>query len=316
MQVLLQQQIPEYAISELLGCHRKTVSNWRQRFAHGHGIFDLPRSGRPATIPAAATLRLIAFYCQYNPLPGCARWSIRWAQKYLQQHPDILQCSISRSSLQRRLNAHALRPYRHKYFLQICDPLFFQKMELIIQVYASKHKYLFCLDECTGLQALQRIAPTLPADGKIPAYQETEYIRHGTVSLFSVLWVSTGRVFTECIADHTSSTIIGSLRRHVLQFDKAAELHYICDNYASHSTQQFCAGIAQLCGVQLPELKTVGERRQWLQSSDKSLDRGSDERDGWHADRSSIGPGVDATRVRAGARLSAGDVATVDEDRR
>ena len=161
MRVLLQDQIPVYAISELLGCHRKTVSNWRARFAHGQGIFDLPRSGRPLTIPAEVTLRLIAFYCQYNPLPGCARWSIRWAHKYLQQHPDILQCSISRSSLQRRLNAHALRPYRHKYFLQICDPLFFQIMEKIIQVYASMYPYLFCLDECTGLQALERIAPTL-----------------------------------------------------------------------------------------------------------------------------------------------------------
>jgi transposase len=178
---------------------------------------------------------------------------------------------MSRSSLHRRLNAHALRPYRHKYFLQISDPFFFEKMEKIIQAYADKHKYLFCLDECTGLQALERIAPTLPADGKKPAYQEPEYKRHGTVSLLSVLWVSTGRVFTECIDDHTSATVIGATRKHAMLFDKSAELHYICDNYSSHSTEEFCAGIADLCGVTLPVLKTVEQRRQWLESTDKRI---------------------------------------------
>lgn len=271
IRVLLQNNIPEHTISEHLGCHAKTVSNWRKRFEHEKGVLDHPRSGRPATITSETTLRLIAFYCQHDPLPGCSRWSIRWAQRYLQQNPEILQCTMSRSSLHRRLNAHALRPYRHKYFLQISDPFFFEKMEKIIQAYADKHKYLFCLDECTGLQALERIAPTLPADGKKPAYQEPEYKRHGTVSLLSVLWVSTGRVFTECIDDHTSATVIGATRKHAMLFDKSAELHYICDNYSSHSTEEFCAGIADLCGVTLPVLKTVEQRRQWLESTDKRI---------------------------------------------
>ena len=271
MRVLLQNRIPEHTIGEFLGCHTKTVSNWRNRFERAQGILDLPRSGRPLTIPPEATLRLIAFYCQHDPLPGCTRWSIRWAQAYLQQHPEILQCALSRSSLHRRLNAHAVRPYRHKYFLQICDPLFFEKMEKIIRVYGEQHPYLFCLDECTGLQALERIAPTLPADGKKPVYQESEYKRHGTVSVLSFLRVSTGHVFTECIPDHTSSTVIGSVRTHVMQFEKSAELHYICDNYSSHSTEEFCVGIAQLCAVQLPCLKTVGQRRQWLESTDKRI---------------------------------------------
>ncbi len=94
---------------------------------------------------------------------------------------------MSRSSLHRRLNAHALRPYRHKYFLQISDPLFFEKMEKIIRVYQDQHPFLFCLDECTGLQALERIAPTLPANDKKPVYQEAEYkkARDGLSALHS-----------------------------------------------------------------------------------------------------------------------------------
>jgi len=271
IRILLQHQIPEHTICDLLGCHVRTVSNWKKRFEHAEVILDRPRSGRPATITAEATLRLIAFYCQHDPLPGCSRWTIRWAHMYLQQHPEILQCSMSRSSLHRRLNAHALQPYRHKYFLQITDPFFFEKMEKIIQVYVHGHEHLFCLDECTGLQALERIAPTLPATGEKPAYQEPEYKRQGTVSILSVLQVSTGGVFTECIPDHTSSTVIGVVCRHAEQFDKSDELHYVCDNYASHSTAEFCTEIAGLCGVPLPEIKTVEQRRQWLESPDKRI---------------------------------------------
>ena len=271
LRVLLQHKIPETTISSILGCHVKTVCKWKQRFQTGDGIFDRPRSGRPSIIPLEVNHRLLAFYCQYNPLPGYTRWSIRWAETYLQKHQDILQCSISRSSIHRLLKANALKPYRNKYFLQICDPEFFPKMEKIIKAYQRAYPYLFCLDECTGLQALERKAPKLPAQGDRPEYIEPEYVRHGTVSILSILQVSTGQVFTECIPDHTSSTITSSVRNHILQYDRSAELHYICDNYSSHSTEEFCLGIADLCGLDLPKLETANDRRQWLQSPDKRI---------------------------------------------
>lgn len=244
---------------------------WKERFQAGDGILDRPRTGRPPIIPPEVNHRLLGFYCQHNPLPGCTRWSIRWAEIYLRKHPDILQCSMSRSSIHRFLKFNALKPYRNKYFLQICDPNFFPKMEKIIKVYKSFYKYLFCLDECTGLQALERKAPTLPAQGDYPEYLEPEYVRHGTVSILSILQVSTGQVFTECIPDHTSSIIISSVKNHVLQYDRSAELHYICDNYSSHSTEDFCLGIAELCGVHLPRLKTAQDRRQWLECPEKRI---------------------------------------------
>jgi len=60
-------------------------------------------------------------------------------------------------------------------------------------------------------------------------------MRHGTVSIISFLEVATGKVFTECIPDHTSSTVIQVIRRHVNQYDSSETLHYILDNYSSHS---------------------------------------------------------------------------------
>ena len=144
-------------------------------------------------------------------------------------------------------------------------------MEKIIQVYQADPEYLFCLDECTGLQALERVAPDLPADSTRPEYREFEYKRHGTVSIISILEKRTGKVYTECIPDHTSTTIINSVKRHASRYDSSKTLHYICDNYSSHSTEEFCTGIAQMCKVRLPVLKTALDRKQWLESANKRI---------------------------------------------
>ena len=271
IRLLLQLQVAKATISRMIGCHQRTVSCWQHRFELGDDINDRARSGRPCSIPAEATARIISFYCQHNPLPGCSRWSLRWAHRYLEKHPEVLQCSVSRSSLNRLLNAHALKPHRRKYFLQISDPFFFTKMEHIIEVYGSNYQNLFCFDECTGVQALQRVAPTLPAGTAQAAYHEPEYIRHGAVSFLSVLNVRKGDVFTECIPDHTSPVILSCIKKHAEQFGPSEQLHYICDNYASHSTELFCQGIADLCNIKLPNLKTAALRRQWMQLTDKRI---------------------------------------------
>jgi transposase len=269
--VLLKHHFQKKAISLILGCHIKTVYNLNKRLVRGEGIEDRNRCGRPPIIRSDVTHRLIAFYCQRNPLPGCTRWSINWAAKFLKKNPHILKCTISRASVYRLLSSHALRPYRTTYFLQIRDIYFFEKMEKIIRVYGAGYKLLFCLDECTGLQAIERIAPYLPAYKNHNESKEFEYIRHGTVSIISFLEVATGKVFTECIPNHTSSTVIQVIRRHVNQYDSSETLHYILDNYSSHSTEEFCKDIARLCDVKLPELKGVAERKEWLESENKRI---------------------------------------------
>lgn len=268
--MLLSSQFSESRIRSVVGCHSQTVARWRERIKAAEGLHDLQRSGRPAIIPPEVGPRIISFYCQRNPLPGCSRWSFAWAHEYLEAHPDVLRASVSRSSLHRLLNAHALKPHKHRYFLQICDPLFFEKMERIIALYQKPPEYLFCLDECTGVQALERVAPAMLSSDKT-RHLEFEYIRHGAVSFFSVLRVATGKIFTECIDDHTSSTICGCIKRHVHQQPVSAQLHYIADNYGSHSTEKICQAVADLSAVILPKLDTATKRREWLNSSEKRI---------------------------------------------
>ncbi len=171
MMVLLNNQYSERAVSLLLRLHQKTVSNWSNRFKSEGSIQDLARSGRPPRITFDIAQKVIAFYCQHNPLPGCSNWSVRWMAVYFQKHPEYLNMPISASTIHRCLASNKLRLYRRRYFLQICDPQFFEKMEKIIRIYKLNPEYLFCLDECTGLQALERIAPSLPADSNRPEYR-------------------------------------------------------------------------------------------------------------------------------------------------
>ncbi len=271
IRALLKENYHELQIALTLGCCLKTVYNWKNRFKAGDSILDRARSGRPMIITISSQLRLIAFYCQHKPLLGCCRWSIRDAEWYLKKHPEILQVTISRSSIQRYLVFHGFKPHRWKYFLHISDPDFFEKMEKIIMIYLNPPKYLYCFDECTGLQALEMVSPSLPADRNAPKLKEFKYERHGTVSILSILNVADGKVFTEPIADHTAATIIEFLKKHILQHDPIEELHYICDNYSSHSTDGFCREIAKICDVKYPDLKTVEERRMWLQNTDKRI---------------------------------------------
>ncbi len=221
MMVLLNNHYSVSAVSLYFGLHPNTVSLWSKRFKAGDGIEDQHRSGRPPKITFDIIQKVIAFYCQHNPLSGCSVWSVRWMAIYFEEHPEYLNVSISASAIHRCLTSNSLRLYRRKYFLQICDPFFFEKMEKVIQIYQTDPKNLFCLDECTGLQVLERIAPDLPADSNRPEYQEFEYKRHGTVSILSILEKGTGQVFTETIADHKSVTIIDSVKRHAGQYPKS-----------------------------------------------------------------------------------------------
>ncbi len=135
--ILHQNNIPAGPIAWFCQSHLRTVKRWIIRIKSEETISDHPRSGRPAIFTQGICLKTIAFYCQVSPLPGCSTWSLRLAETYLKEHPEVVGCPISRPSIQRILKKHALHPHKQKYFLQITDPDFFPKMEHIIKLYLN-----------------------------------------------------------------------------------------------------------------------------------------------------------------------------------
>jgi transposase len=260
------------AIAWQAQCNIDTVRSWCER-SESTQLNDHARSGRPAIYAEEQHTKLIAFYCQIAPLPGCQGWTLRWAEKHLRDHPELLGISPSRSTLQRVLRIHHLRPHLRKYFLQITDPDFFPKMEHLIAIYLRAPEYLFCFDECPGIQALKHSDPSLPPtiDGNPIHYKGFDYKRNGTVDLMAFLRVGTGEVFGRCTPNHTTQTLCKIFREHVEAQPKEKPLHYVMDNLSPHYNNEFCALVAELSEVKYEPLATGKERRAWLQKENKRI---------------------------------------------
>lgn len=262
--------IKKPVIARFTGCTLSTVYRWIRRQVE-RSLDDKTRSGRPAIFTDKVQLRLIGFYCQTSPLPGCGRWTIRWAESHLMAHPDVLGISISRSSINRILRKHTLKPHLTKYFLQITDPDFFPKMEHLLDLYSHPPERLFFFDECPGIQILTRIAPETTTGQKNQWLKEFEYNRNGTLDVFAFLEFKTGKVFAKCAYDHKSETFNRIFELHVNAQPLQARLDYVMDNLSSHCNEAFVSLVAKLSNVECPKLKTATERRDWLQSEHKRI---------------------------------------------
>ncbi len=258
-------------IAWFTNCHLRTVGRWVVRVGRGEPITDRPRSGHPVLFGEEPRLKTIAFFCQNPVLPGCTRWALRDAERHFAAHAEVIGCAMSRSTIARVLAEHALRPHLRQYFLQITDPQFFSKMDHIIALYLEPPEHLFCFDECTGVQAVERLAPNLPPTIGYPLAKEFQYRRHGTTDIMAFLKPSTGDVFCRCTDDHTAETLSRVFTEHVELQPNNAALHYICDNLSTHFNDEFCATIAALSDVEYTPLKSGTERRQWLQSAQKRI---------------------------------------------
>jgi transposase len=231
-----------------------TVKRWQNRQENGLDIWDTPRPGRPCLYDKDIEDRFIAFYCQSTPLSKHGRWSLRWAEAELTRITDssqpkqasvsplprdVVGVCLKRSTMQRILSRHNLRPHRNAYFMHISDPDFFPKMAHIIALYKTPPKHLYCFDECPGIQILQRITPDMrPSDetGLREWWKEFEYIRNGTTDLFAFLNVRNGKLDLSCHPDHTKNTFMARFKAHCLhdQYAGPEQLHRVIMEYQDY----------------------------------------------------------------------------------
>lgn len=275
---LFKSEVDRGPIARLLKVHPSTVSSWQKRYECESitDFSDAPRSGRRRIYGADIQQRFIAFYCQTTTLSNSGRWTLRLAAAKLKGDPDLIGASMSRSTMQRILSQHALKPHLNRYFLHITDPCFFPKMERIIRLYKGGAKNLYCFDECPGIQVLRRIVPDMRPDAQSTKawLKEFEYLRNGTLDLFAFLDVGSGQVFAQVHENHTKETFLKIFREHVAQTPSEERIDYIMDNLASHCSYDFCQEVAKLSNVECPDEKELNgkeKRREWLQSEDKRI---------------------------------------------
>ena len=100
-----------------------------------------------------------------------------------------------------------------------------------------QHAAVFCVDEKTAIQALDRLDPVLPLSPGRAERHGFEYYRHGTLSLYAALDVKTGQVQGMTAGRHTSKEFIAFLEGLVARTGWAKELHLVLDNLSAHKTK-------------------------------------------------------------------------------
>ena len=92
---------------------------------------------------------------QQKPSDGSTHW---WCRKLSEE------LGVSKSTVQRILVQAKLRPHRLDRYMTSNDPEFEAKAADSIGLYlnAPQHAAVFCVDEKTAIQALDRMDPVLP----------------------------------------------------------------------------------------------------------------------------------------------------------
>lgn len=104
-------------ISWFCSCHLQTVKRWIVRIEFGEPISDHPRNDRPPIFTQDICIRTIAFYCQISSLAGCSTWSLRWAEKYLRKHLEVVGCVMSHLNYWAHFKSPCLTPSPEEVFL-------------------------------------------------------------------------------------------------------------------------------------------------------------------------------------------------------
>jgi transposase len=216
-------------IAAELGCTRRTVGTWRNRFVSDRlaGIeHDAPRGGRTPTQRARFEAEIIRKTTQETP-PNATQWSTRTLAKALGCDDTLVQ---------RVWRDHRLKPHRTKGFKVSNDPKFAEKLVDIVGLYLDPpdHALVLSCDEKSQIQALDRTQKSLPLfPGRLKTLTH-DYKRNGTTTLFAAIELAEGKIISDCLPRHRHQEWIKFLKKIDAETPPELDLHLIVDNYATH----------------------------------------------------------------------------------
>lgn len=237
--LLLATGAPYRTICQTLACNCTYVSCWKQRFLEAglSGLYARHR-GRAVQRRTPALEARILSWTRRKPPDGSTHWSVRKLARHL---------GISHMMVARVWQRAGLQPHRIERYMLSTDPEFERKAADIIGLYVNppQHAAVFCVDEKTAIQALDRRDPVLPLSPGRAERHGFEYYRHGALSLYAALNTKTGEVLGRTAARHTSEEFVAFLTDIVAHHPRRRAIHIIADNLSAHKTarvRQFLAG--------------------------------------------------------------------------
>jgi transposase len=220
------------SIRTQLRCGDSYIARWSQRFATERlaGLYSRHR-GQPATVLTPKLEARILDRTRRGPQDGSTHWSTRRLATAL---------GISHMMIARVWARHGLKPHRLERYLASDDPEFERKAADVIGLYLNppQHAAVFCVDEKTAIQALDRLDPVLPLSPGRAERHGFEYYRHGTLSLYAAFNTKTGEVIGKTAERHTSEQFVAFLTALVVTQPRGREIHVIADNLSAHKTNR------------------------------------------------------------------------------
>lgn len=277
-------------IAQEVGLGRHQVGLWRRRWQDAFAnliriecaedppalrqaiedlLSDEPRPGCPGKFTAEQLTQLIALACE--PPEKSGRPITHWTGKELAWEAVArgIVDAISPSQVNRYLREAQLQPHKSRYWLNTTekDPELFQtQVETVCAcyhdapaLYQRHDTHTLCVDEMTGIQALERIAATRPMKPGRRERREFEYLRHGTVTLIGNFHVVTGELIVPTLGPtRTEEDFVAHIDRTV-KHDPEARYVFVLDNLNIHCSAGLVGLVARLCGVE-EDLGVKGKR--------------------------------------------------------
>jgi len=216
-----------------LDCADSYISRWSRRFQSDRlaGLFARYAGRERYKVTERLEARVLAWTSKRKPADGSTHWSSR-------KLAAELGGGVSHMTVARIWAKHGLKPHRLQGYIASNDPDFETKAADVIGLYLNppQHAAVFCVDEKTAIQALDRKDPVLPLSPGRAERHGFEYFRHGTLSLYAAFNTKTGQVLGKTAARHTSAEFVAFLSDIVTTQPRGKEIHVIADNLSAHQS--------------------------------------------------------------------------------
>ena len=157
------------------------------------------------------------------------------------------RAGLSKSTIGRIWRKFDLKPHLAGTFKLSADPLFAVKVVDVAGLYHDppEKAVVLCVDEKSGIQALDRSQPVLPVMPGVPGRRSHDYVRHGTTDLFAAFNIADGTVISELHRHHRAAEFKKFLARIGKAVPAGLAVHLACDNLATHKAPVIQAWLAR-----------------------------------------------------------------------